>query len=328
MNIDLETLLAYPALSRVATALRQTQREAIRILPDLVSEDTLPLGANKFGGLPDLPPELDWPVATLRVPPHPADAPPPPAGLPTPPPDGRLALPFIAQLQLSTLAPFDRHALLPPAGRLFFFYNPVAYYLPVSAGSVSDMQTGVSYGLVDWGTPAQWRVLYVEREDSELRRTEPPLPLPEDVRYGTCALSFANEPTLPHVETSFIGSADDASGVVVLSEDEWSVYADLHYEWRANHTIHQLLGHADQTQPGAMEGCYLRLRGSLFPESSPWEQLSDAAQQQELTEGRLLLQVDEAPNGMRFGRDGRLFFFVRERDLAARDFGRVWVAEQ
>jgi hypothetical protein len=88
-------------------------------------------------------------------------APPPSGGLPLPPP-------FIAQIQLSSLALYDRHTLLPPMGLLYFFYNPVAYYVPVAGGANTNVPTGTSYQLVDWGTPAQWRVLYAEREDGAL----------------------------------------------------------------------------------------------------------------------------------------------------------------
>ncbi len=31
---------------------------------------------------------------------------------------------------------------------------------------------------------------------------------------------------------------------------------------------------------------------------------------------------------VRFGRIGRLYFFIREQDLKARDFSKVWVNEQ
>jgi uncharacterized protein YwqG len=115
---------------------------------------------------------------------------------------------------------------------------------------------------------------------------------------------------------------------MTLTADEWSAYAELRADWRGNQPIHQLLGHADAVQPYAMEGRYEELRATLFDSLPPWDQLTPAAQRDELVQGRLLLQVDAQNNDMWWGRSGRLFFFIRAQDLAARDFGRVWAVEQ
>lgn len=59
----------------------------------------LPLGASRFGGLPDLPPGAAWPER-----------------------DG-VPMEFIAQLRLDELAGLDPRGQLPPSGALWFFYN-------------------------------------------------------------------------------------------------------------------------------------------------------------------------------------------------------------
>ncbi len=59
----------------------------------------LPLGASRFGGLPDLPPGAAWPER-----------------------DG-VPMEFIAQFRLDELAGLDPRGQLPAAGALLFFYN-------------------------------------------------------------------------------------------------------------------------------------------------------------------------------------------------------------
>jgi uncharacterized protein YwqG len=90
--------------------------------------------------------------------------------------------------------------------------------------------------------------------------------------------------------------------MVVLTEDEWNTYAELHYQERANLMIHQMLGHYDNIQP--------------YPAGTD-------------TDARLLLQVDSQDNnGMHWGRDGKLYLFIHESDLAARRWDTVWTREQ
>lgn len=199
-------------------------------------------------------------------------------------------------------------AFFPPMDFSNFFYNTVFY----------------GY---DWLAPANWRVFWHEGDSSDLQRIEYPSGIPEECRYQPCILTFTAEMTLPHVETCFIGDPRDAGGVLALTADEWDVYSDLLYEQRANHKIHQMLGHSDDYQPSMMEAGYWRVRRQFFPETASMEKFALDSLQPELETGRLLLQVDAESNGMEFGRGGRLYFFIRSQDLAARDFSRVWVSE-
>ena len=59
----------------------------------------LALGASRFGGLPDLPPNVEWPRR-----------------------DG-VPMEFVAQIRLEDIAPHDSENALPHAGTLLFFYN-------------------------------------------------------------------------------------------------------------------------------------------------------------------------------------------------------------
>lgn len=78
------------------------------------SDITAPLGASRFGGLPDLPATLDWP--------HGNAAP----------------LSFLAQINCCEAAPFDTQKLLPSHGVLYFFYDVTEQPWGGSAEELTD----------------------------------------------------------------------------------------------------------------------------------------------------------------------------------------------
>ena len=82
-------------------------------------------------------------------------------------------------------------------------------------------------------------------------------------------------------------------------------------------------------QSSTMELSYRDARADHFPNRLPFDALNKTEQQGELMEGRLLFQLDAIPDSnIWFGRNGLLFFFMREQDLGARDFSKVWATEQ
>jgi uncharacterized protein YwqG/predicted DNA-binding WGR domain protein len=287
-------------LKRVARELESLQRISIRITTAPRKET--PVGTSKLGGHPDLPAGVSWPVAKLKL-----------SGI-------EISLPFIAQFNLAELHPYDVEGLLPDSGMLYFFYNREPY--------------GPSGK--DFLKPENWTVLYHAGADGNLATATAPIPIPPHMDYGACAIAFHNEVTLPHVESYYIGVPGNKTVKVALmtgeeedEEEEWDAYAELLYELRANENIHQMLGHADGVQPYTLENGYQDVRDVFFPGNSPFKSLSEEEQSEEIFQGRLLLQISgEKSNKMEFGQGGRLFFFIREQDLKARDFSKVWVNEQ
>jgi uncharacterized protein YwqG len=220
-----------------------------------------------------------------------------------------IALPFIAQFEVARLWRLDTEFLLPSSGMLYFFYNMADYR-------------------AEYLAPENWRVIY-HSGDSNLAPSEPPLSIPPHLDYKARVAKFQNEVTLPSVETCYIGGPGDTGAKVELTEEEWKAYANLRYEWRANKNIHQMLGHADDVQPYALENSYESVRDVFFADGRAFKSLTPKEQSEEFFQGRLLLQVDEEKSiKMQFGRGGRLYFFIREQDLKARDFSKVWVNEQ
>ncbi len=186
---------------------------------------------------------------------------------PTLPPEGIIALPFIAQLWLADAAPHDAAGLLPPTGLLAFFYDPVAFYSDTgTAATIHDNRSGRSYGVYDYDSPANWRVLYHDLDPARFALASSPTGLLLPAAYPAQTLTFAAEPTLPQIETCFIGEHGIASGVLALTPNEWDAYAELRYEARANDTIHQMLGHPDGPQPFTLERGYRAVRAAVFTE--------------------------------------------------------------
>ncbi|MBM3489952.1 MAG: DUF1963 domain-containing protein [Alphaproteobacteria bacterium] len=93
---DTEALLRELLPAR-ADAILALARPAIELLPTALMAEPEATGLSCFGGRPDLPEEIDWPL------------------------DVSEPLIFLAQLNLAELAPHDRQHRLPPTGMLWFF---------------------------------------------------------------------------------------------------------------------------------------------------------------------------------------------------------------
>lgn len=143
-------------LSEIEDAILGLAKPAVQIERTRVDEDTLPLGASKLGGNPDLPPEFEWPywndkpltfIAQFKL----SEV----ANPQLPPPDP-------AQLTLwdmDIIPVVHRHTedMLPSQGILYYFY--AAEEIPLGAYSEKD----------------GWRVVYLENEIQPLTRTLQPM---------------------------------------------------------------------------------------------------------------------------------------------------------
>ena len=102
MEDQVLSFIQQSGLTRIADDITSLLRYTISIRTSPVEEAELPLGISKIGGLPDLPPNIDWPEWD--------DQP----------------LPLIAQIRLADIAPYDRSGELPQTGMLYFFFNEEA----------------------------------------------------------------------------------------------------------------------------------------------------------------------------------------------------------
>lgn len=96
----IEQELKEVGLSRIASALADCMKVGVQLITTPVDDSEAPVGVSKIGGLPDMPPGVDWPTWK----------------------GGPLS--FVAQLQLSELQASKAGEILPAQGLLYFFYDP------------------------------------------------------------------------------------------------------------------------------------------------------------------------------------------------------------
>ncbi len=198
-------------------------------------------------------------------------------------------LPFVAQLNLSEVARYDMMHLLPVEGRLYFFFDIDAFF-----DSWPRHQT-------------IWRVLYDQHVPTALQRVAIPERVAKSNHYRPSSVTLSAEMTLPDY------SQYDATSIQRLGlsgpltdEEEWAYYevqAQLAGTVGTKFHIprHRLLGHADVVQ---------------------WDMHRDLSG--DPTEWQLLFQVDSdgAPD-TEWGDTGRIYYWIRTRDLMKRDFSGV-----
>ena len=246
----------------LSARLRKAARTSARLL---TSRAKRVVGASRFGGLPDLPPKIDWPQSD--------DTP----------------LSFVAQLRLADLKLLDSPAL-PTRGTLWFFVD--------RAATPFDM------------APAQWRVLYSGLPAGKLVSRKPPRSLRrlQGKPFPARSIEVAAELTLP-------GTASYSIDRLKLGSDE-ARYAELLDEYAAHFVEagdrHRVFGHADC---GAEDP-----RAQLHEERTGRPAKSPAP----LERWRLLLQLSSQEDlKMSWGGGGTFYFWIHEKDLAARAFDEV-----
>lgn len=99
MEDQVLSLIQKSGLPRITDDITALLRYGIRLKTRPVGDAELPLSTSKIGGVPDLPPGVDWPEWD--------DCP----------------LPLIAQIRLADIGPYDRSGELPQKGMLSFFFN-------------------------------------------------------------------------------------------------------------------------------------------------------------------------------------------------------------
>jgi hypothetical protein len=274
---------------------------SIRLLYPETQPANYEIGASRFGGLPDLPEDWEWPhwpgytqydrKGNVRQ--H--------------DPPGPFC--FMAQINLEEVAPYDINGQLPPRGMLYFFSA-------VWLNCILNYQKA-------------WQVLYYNASLSRLQsKPVPPISqefqaalnrsngTPENHQFKPCAMQFVTEMTLPQ------GYDNPNIAQMNLSEEERSHYLELsdlvspeslqtpRYSgipgdppaW-ASEPIHRLLGHPQGGQ--GIGGDQWKLRLLLQLDSD------------------LQAGTEGYPSNLFWEWDGRGFFLIPEEALQQRDFTRV-----
>lgn len=262
-----------------------------------VGQGAMEIGAGKFGGSPDMPSDMTWPERPAYDYPaesglgdmlHPA------AQAPAP-------LHFLAQIDLAQVAPVGVQLPLPREGLLLFFYD-------------ADVQP--------WGIhPVDvqgFKVIHIEAGTALERRTGPGRSFPcAPVRLGP-------RDSLPSEEWVFnrllgrLGYTRDRmhGEMEKLSENDFD---------EMTHSGHALGGRPREMQ-GTMEwDCQAALHG-LAADARP---KAHRELYQGIVDWLLLAQFDsDDALDWCWGDSGKLYFWIRQQDLAACRFDRVWVCLQ
>jgi uncharacterized protein YwqG len=304
------TRVRQAALGEAEAAVLDTIEPAIRLETRPVAEDEIAVGATKFGGSPDLPPDFAWPHADGN--PH----------------------TFIAQISLADVHAHDEEGVVPASGLLTFFYDCVAYkwgfdpadrgywHVALFDGDPSTLvRTPMPSGPPPQPKPAQKKGLLarlfgsVEPEFSE----EPPVLTPCAV---TCrAAASLPGPNSPEIER------------LVLTRPQRERLLEMHDALFAQEqkrgAVHQLLGHAIPIQGDVVTEAAVVTQGVYMGESSAEAEAAWDRAFREPTGWRLLLQVDSDDEmGMMWGDCGMLYYCIRDDDLRARRFDGVWLISQ
>jgi uncharacterized protein YwqG len=209
-----------------------------------------------------------------------------------------MPLGFIAQIRLDDLGSAAAAIDLPNEGSLLFFYDietSAAGFVPEARGSS--------------------RVIWVREND--LVPAAPPDAIA--AALSPCALAFELEYTLP-------GHLDALPAEAATRE----AYGDLWGRIQGKAPLHRLGGHPEEVQSGLFRTCQLAANGVACgsPEDGRTEQVRQLAPG--AADWRLLLQVDtdDHGHGWMWGDSGTLYFCIREEDLRARRFDRIWAEEQ
>jgi uncharacterized protein YwqG len=285
MDDQLRDRLVRAGLGRVANDILRLTRPCIRLDCLRVDEASLPSGASKVGGTPDLPHGSDWPTWQ---------------GQP---------MAFIAQIRLEDIATYDEEGALPHSGLLSFC-------------CALDDEFAANGLLAGDDDSTSWKVSHFDgRALDTLTRRDAPAALDPSTRFPSCAVTYTIRPTLPDLdsrEIQSLGLSNQEHHAYIEIESGADVgylpVMDLH-----------LLGYPFNLDGSTFVPCYMAEHGINYPSSRQARRLDwTAIQHQAEAEWRLLLQVysnEEA--GMDFGGGGVLHFCIPNDALAARDFTRV-----
>lgn len=272
------------------TILKSMEKNAVELC---FGEGAAAPGKSRFGGRPDLPADFSWPTFYTA----------------TYDDSEKKARPlsFLLQIDCKEAAPYDRDGLLPKDGTLYFFYE------------LASMRWGYDPG--DQGCA---RVCYV-KEGVPLEQTPFPEELEEDYKLPEMPVSFQKRRDFP--------SWEELSARTGMREG-WEEYDDIRERlgFPQQDNSSKLLGYADTIQGNMQEECELVSRGHYL--GSGWPKMNEKRRQElaaAAAEWVLLFQLDTVTQGdfeLMFGDCGRIYFYIRRRDLAAGKFDQVWLILQ
>lgn len=302
---DLRAQIHKFKLNRLEEQIVALAKPSVSIQRTPANDDTLPIGASKLGGSPDLPPGFQWKYV------------------------GDKPLIFIAQFALSEIAPYDVERILPPRGRLYFFYQ-------ADQSWYEDDHVHWQVIVDQYDDHVGWQVIYLEDEVTPLTRIPRPHYQGEEdliVALPSQAVRFERGLTLPQVW----GSPEDDYNIHFKKDDkglESSAYnIDLLYDAYPT-TRHHLLGHPTTIQGPIEPICVInkhQMKPKKFASRNHYvfTDEEEAFIRSETLKWRFLFQIDTDDNfKVMWGLFGILFIMIPNESLEKRRFEDCWVVLQ
>ena len=269
-------------------ALAPLAKNALQVTLDVQDDDDLPVGVSKFGGCPDLPAGVEW----FRT-------------------ESDIPMSFVAQVNFAEAAPYDLEHKLPKNGMLYFFYDCSPDGMP-------------------WGFDPEdadgWKVYFYDGDPAAISRREVPEDLEEDdngIIFGAARMCFEAAMELPSPESDLTNSLD-------LPDDD--DLQDRYWEWledQGDELINKLLGHADPVQSGMELECEYVTNKINCGSPEGYAIAKSRGLDKNAVRWNLLMQVDSNEDiGMMWGDMGRLYLWITNEDLAARNFEKTWLILQ
>lgn len=291
----LELLLSKGVSRPLAEILAHKARSNIRLVPsDPVAPDITPAGKTKLGGMPDLPHDIDWPVRPPYADITEATAKNwPEAFEPRP-------LEFLAQINLADVNRSGTDLPLPETGVLLFFYD----------SAVKPWGSKPSDGI---GT----RVIFAGEDlirNHEPAKSSPARPLVLERHESLPCFDSVED-----IANDRLGLSREAlRGELYGCDEDLFAYSG-----------HGLGGWPDVIQREMELECQLASNGLEYGTRESHEDPRKSDLEAGAHEWRLLLQLEsDERQGWMWGDDGRLYFWCRALDIAARRFDRVWTILQ
>ena len=226
-----------------------------------------------------------------------------PSDVPWPSDGDGTPLSFIAQLDMRQMAAHDAEGTLPRSGLLSFFYAAAS-------------QRAWGFDPADRGA---WAIIYTA-DGAAVRPREVPGAVPAEGRFVAVGLSA-------DLEFTFVPWESFAIESLAVTREEIRIYADVLPS--GDPVIHRLMGHPDPVQGDMQLECHLAANGVYCGDASSSRDPRAARLRPGAADWRLLLQVDSQDEaGMMWGDVGRLYYWIRQEDLAAGQWDRAWLILQ
>lgn len=285
---ELREEMSESGLDAYFDALAPLAKNSIQVTLDVQDDDDLPIGVSKFGGCPDLPAGVEWFRTEADIP-----------------------MSFVAQINFAETAPYDLEHKLPNHGMLYFFYDCSPDGMP-------------------WGFDPEdadgWKVYFYDGDPATLSRREVPDDLEDDdngMIFDAARMCFESSMELPSPESDLTNNLD-------LPDDD--DLQDRYWDWmeeQGDEPINKLLGHADTVQGGMELECEYVTNKINCGTPEGYAIAKSKGLDKNASRWNLLLQVDSNEDiGMMWGDMGRLYLWITDEDLAARNFGKTWLILQ